>query len=45
MGGKTLFTGGIVSLPILKTLFLETYPLTLAGFFWILYFKINQASD
>ena len=43
LGGKTLFTGGILSLPILKTLFEETYPLTLAGFFWILYFKINQA--
>ena len=43
MGGKTLFTRGKVSLSVLKALFMETYPLTLAGFFWILYFKINQA--
>lgn len=32
-----------LSMILLKDLFLETYPLTLAGFFWILYFKINQA--
>lgn len=41
--GKRLFSGATVTLSTLKTLFLETYPLTLAGFFWILYFKINQA--